>query len=34
MFEILTALISSAAILGIPFGVIMIVKELITLWKL
>lgn len=34
MFELLTVLISSTALVALPFGVIMIVKELLTLWKL
>lgn len=34
MFEILSAITSSVALLGLPVAGIMLVKEIITLWKL
>lgn len=34
MFEFLTVLISSTAILVLPLEVILIVKEFIELWKI
>ena len=34
MFEFLTVLISSTAIVALPLGVILIVKEFIELWKI
>lgn len=34
MFEILTVIISSTAILGLPLALILMIKEFLTLWKL
>lgn len=34
MFDILNIILSSAVLLGLPVVGIMLVKEIITLWKL